>query len=80
MDLRGVLVLLLCTLMAVVRGQDDADGTMYTGGRLLPSSYGLGWRGFVMPVYGGEKRSMTEKMKSLKGRYNGQIRDILFGK
>ncbi|KAK6041444.1 hypothetical protein COOONC_21051 [Cooperia oncophora] len=26
------------------------------------------------------ERSMSEKMKSLKGRYNSQIRDILFGK
>ncbi|VDO31049.1 unnamed protein product [Haemonchus placei] len=47
---------------------------------MLQPSYGMGWRGYVLPMYNGEKRSMTEKMKSLKGRYSGQIRDILFGK
>ncbi|EYC41006.1 hypothetical protein Y032_0586g337 [Ancylostoma ceylanicum] len=104
MDLRSVILLFLCSLFAVVIGQDDSDTAPYSG-RLLPSSYGMGWRGYVMPMYGGEKpwisddnaptsyaqlpandylsrieRSMTEKMKSLKGRYNAQIRDILFGK
>ncbi|KAK5982943.1 hypothetical protein GCK32_022477, partial [Trichostrongylus colubriformis] len=59
--------------------QDDSNAAVFSG-RLLPQSYGLGWRGYVMPMYSGEKRSMTEKMRSLKGRYNGQFRDILFGK
>ncbi|KAK6754632.1 hypothetical protein RB195_013552 [Necator americanus] len=79
MDLRGVFVLLLCSLLAVVIGQEDSETSFYAG-RLLPSSFGMGWKGYMMPIYTGEKRSMTEKMKSLKGRYNGQIRDILFGK
>ncbi|KAK6022127.1 hypothetical protein OSTOST_12188 [Ostertagia ostertagi] len=105
MDLRAVVVVLLCCVATIVMGQDDSDAAAFPG-RILPSSYGLGWRGYVMPMYTGEKkwasnertipsshaqllgddelsrieRSMTEKMKSLKGRYNGQIRDILFGK
>ncbi|KJH44700.1 hypothetical protein DICVIV_09257 [Dictyocaulus viviparus] len=103
MDIRGVLVLSFCSL-AIVNGQKESDASLYTA-RLLPSTYGLGWRGYVIPVYGGEKtwisddntganhahlsdndylsrfeRSMTEKMKTLKGRYNGKFRDILFGK
>lgn len=103
MDVRFAIILLFCSL-AVVIGQKGFDPALYTG-RLLPSSYGLGLRGYMMPVYNGEKpwiagdsantnhvqlsgndflsryeRSMTERMKSLKSRYNGQFRNIFFGK
>ncbi|RCN51991.1 hypothetical protein ANCCAN_01778 [Ancylostoma caninum] len=73
MDLRSVIVLFLCSLLAVVIGQvrrlffdkcsngtvllritDDSDTAPYSG-RVIPPSYGLGWRGYVMPMYGGEK-------------------------
>ncbi|XGW03262.1 hypothetical protein V3C99_014895 [Haemonchus contortus] len=106
MALQLAVVVLLCSLVAVTMGQqDDSDSAPFSGPLLQPS-YGLGWRGYVLPMYNGEKkwasdentipsshaqllgneylsrieRSMTEKMKSLKGRYSGQIRDILFGK
>ncbi|KHJ89227.1 hypothetical protein OESDEN_10954 [Oesophagostomum dentatum] len=104
MDLRSVIVLFFCSLLAVVMGQEELDTPVYTA--RLPSPYGLGWRNYMMPMYGADKqwisddiapssyaqlagndflsrieRSMTEKMRSLKGRYNnGQIRNILFGK
>uniref|UniRef100_A0A1I7XM29 Secreted protein n=1 Tax=Heterorhabditis bacteriophora TaxID=37862 RepID=A0A1I7XM29_HETBA len=78
MDFRLLSMVVSLIMVAGSASAQDSD-PLFLPAHLLPPSYGLRWNNYAVPMYNSEKRSLNEKMKSLKGKYNGQIRDILFG-
>ncbi|ETN83417.1 hypothetical protein NECAME_07371 [Necator americanus] len=61
---RGIIAAILTTIKIYFRTaitnvlQEDSETSFYAG-RLLPSSFGMGWKGYMMPIYTGEKSRET---------------------